>query len=87
MVFVATLAALGIAAEHPASAGELLGLGASVSIGSHPPAPPPSVYAPPTVYATPAPAYVPVPLNCYWTRGEPLWNGYRWVEPRVQVCD
>ena len=26
---------------------------------------------------------------CYWTRGEPVWDGYRgvWVRPRVQVCD
>ena len=27
--------------------------------------------------------------RCYWTRGEPVWDGYRgaWVRPRVQVCD
>jgi hypothetical protein len=23
---------------------------------------------------------------CYWTVGQPVWNGYRWVRPRVQVC-
>ena len=38
----------------------------------------------------PAPVYVaPPPPSCYWTRGEPVWDGYRgaWVRPRVQVCD
>ncbi len=25
--------------------------------------------------------------HCYWTRGRPYWNGYRWVHPRVRVCD
>jgi hypothetical protein len=38
----------------------------------------------------PAPVYVaPPPSSCYWTRGEPVWDGYRgaWVRPRVQVCD
>lgn len=26
---------------------------------------------------------------CYWTRGAPVWDGYRgmWVRPRIQVCD
>jgi hypothetical protein len=23
---------------------------------------------------------------CYWTVGQPVWNGYRWIRPRVQVC-
>ena len=46
--------------------------------------PPPVYYAPPP-YAYPAPAYAP---DCYWTRGEPVWNGAAWVRgPRVQVCD
>ena len=38
----------------------------------------------------PEPVYVaPPPPRCYWTRGEPVWDGYRgaWVRPRVQVCD
>jgi hypothetical protein len=37
----------------------------------------------------PAPVYVAPPPSCYWTRGEPVWDGYRgaWVRPRVQVCD
>ena len=41
-------------------------------------------------YYAPAPVYVaPPPPRCYWTRGEPVWDGYRgaWVRPRVQVCD
>jgi hypothetical protein len=36
------------------------------------------------------PAYImEQPVRCYWTRGEPVWDGYRgmWVRPRVQVCD
>jgi hypothetical protein len=38
----------------------------------------------------PEPVYVaPPPPSCYWTRGAPVWDGYRgaWVRPRVQVCD
>ena len=46
--------------------------------------PPPAYYAPPPAYVAPAPAYAP---ECYWTRGEPVWNGVVWVRPRVQVCD
>jgi len=41
-------------------------------------------YAPEPVYVAPPP-----PPRCYWTRGEPVWDGYRgaYVRPRVQVCD
>jgi hypothetical protein len=48
--------------------------------------PPPAYVAPPPAYAYPAPtpAYAP---ECYWTRGEPVWNGVAWVRPRMQVCD
>jgi len=41
-------------------------------------------------YYEPAPVYVaPPPSRCYWTRGAPVWDGYRgvYVRPRVQVCD
>jgi hypothetical protein len=24
--------------------------------------------------------------HCYWTAGQPYWDGYRWVRPRVRVC-
>jgi len=27
------------------------------------------------------------PGGCYWTRGEPVWDGYRWYRPRLQVCN
>ena len=51
----------------------------------------PRYYAPPPpVYVAPAPVYVaPPPPRCYWTRGEPVWDGYRgvWFRPRMQVCD
>jgi len=43
------------------------------------------VAPPPPAYVDPGPAYP--PPACYWTRGEPVWNGYAWVRPRVQVCD
>jgi hypothetical protein len=44
----------------------------------------PRYYQPAPVYVVPEPA-----VTCYWTRGEPVWDGYRgvWVQPRVQVCD
>ncbi len=50
-------------------------------------APPPAAYyaPPPPAYVEPAPAYA--PPACYWTHGEPVWNGYAWVRPRLQVCD
>ena len=50
----------------------------------------PRYYAPPPAYvAEPAPVYVAPGPRCYWTRGEPTWDGYRgmWVRPRIQVCD
>jgi len=42
-------------------------------------------YAPAPVYVAPEPVYV--APSCYWTWGEPAWDGYRWVRSRVQVCD
>src|SRR5262245_31729370 len=47
-------------------------------------------YAPPPVYIEPAPVYVaPPPPRCYWTHGEPVWDGWRgaWMRPQVRVCD
>ena len=74
------------------AAGLLGGLAAGAIIGSAVAprpyyGPPPAAYAPP-----PPPAYVePAPMYeapaCYWTRGEPMWNGYAWVRPRMRVCD
>jgi hypothetical protein len=63
------------------AAGVIGGLAAGAIIGS--------AVSQPRYYA-PAPVYVsPPPVRCYWTRGEPVWDGYRgvWVRPRVQVCD
>jgi PXPV repeat-containing protein len=58
--------------------GTLLGAAAASS---------PRYYEPAPVYVAPAPVYV-VP-TCYWTRGAPVWDGYRgiWYRPRIQVCD
>lgn len=61
-------------------------LGAFVGSALGPPvvvAPAPVVVAPALVVV--APAYGPPP--CYWTRGRAVWDGYRWVRPRIQVCD
>ena len=40
-------------------------------------------YAPPPVYVGPEPVYAP---ECYWTRGQPYWDGYGWIYPNVRVC-
>ena len=41
-------------------------------------------------YAPPPPPYLaPYPASaCFWTQGQPYWDGYRgaWIYPRVQVC-
>jgi len=34
--------------------------------------------------APPPPDYY---YHCYWMLGRRYWNGYRWVHPRVRVCD
>ena len=43
-----------------------------------------AVSSPRVYYAEPI-----YPPTCYWTRGRPVWDGYRgiWVRPRIQVCD
>jgi hypothetical protein len=63
------------------AAGILGGLAAGAIIGS--------AVRPPPVYYYPAPAYVEPAPSCYFTRGAPVWDGYRgaWVRPRVRVCD
>ena len=38
------------------------------------------------LYAMPGPGYGPAP-PCFWTRGQPVWDGYRWRRSRVQICD
>jgi len=58
------------------AAGTLLGIAAS---GPHYYGPPPPAY-----YGPPEPVYGP---SCYWTHGQPYWDGYGWVYPRVHVCE
>jgi hypothetical protein len=62
------------------AAGLIGGLAAGTIIGAAVASP--RYYAPPPVYVTPGP-------SCYWTRGAPVWDGYRglWVYPSVQVCE
>jgi hypothetical protein len=62
------------------AAGLIGGLAAGTIIGAAVTAP--RYYGPPPVYVAPAP-------YCYWTRGQPVWDGYRgvWTYPAVQVCE
>jgi hypothetical protein len=88
----ATVAVLAIVSpSQPAFAGNgvavglLGGLAAGTIIGA--------AVAQPHYYYGPVPVAVagPVPIGpaCYWTRGAPVWDGYRgiWIRPRIQVCD
>ena len=58
--------------------GTILGAAAAQPRPVYPP-PPPPVYVEEPVYAAPP--------RCHWARGEPVWDGYRWVSSRVRVCD
>jgi hypothetical protein len=64
------------------AAGLLGGLAAGAIVGAAVAGP--RYYPPP-----PAPVYVEPAPNCYWTRGQPVWDGYRgaWVYPNVRVCE
>jgi hypothetical protein len=89
---VAGFAAPGIAqaGNGDVAAGLIGGFAAGAIVGSvlaPRPAPPPVYVAPAPVYVAPAPAPVYMAPQCYWTRGQPTWDGYRWVRPRIQVCD
>jgi hypothetical protein len=87
LVAAATMAAAVLPAPAQArnggavAAGVIGGLAAGAIIGS-------AAASQPRYYA-PAPVYAEPPPSCYWTRGQPVWDGYRgaWVRPRVQVCD
>ncbi len=57
------------------TAGVLGGLAVGTIIGA---ATAPRYYAPAPIYVAP---------SCYWAWGEPVWDGYRWVRQRVQVCE
>src|SRR5262249_9718270 len=65
----------------------IVGGWAVVTLLGAPVASPRYYYAPAPVYVAPAPVYV--EPTCYWTRGAPVWDGYRgiWFRPRIQVCD
>jgi hypothetical protein len=78
---ISALAAPNHARADDFAAGLLGGLAVGAIVGSAI-APRP---APPPVYVAPAPVYM--APQCYWTRGQPMWDGYRWVRPRMQVCD
>jgi hypothetical protein len=75
--------ALSCIASQPAAAGDnfaaglIGGLAAGTLFGI-------AASSPPVYYVAPPPVYVP---SCYWTRGRPVWDGYRWHRPRIQVCD
>jgi hypothetical protein len=47
----------------------------------------PRPYYGPGYYYGPSPAYVYDAPHCYWTRGQPVWDGYYgvWRVPRVRV--
>ena len=88
----AAIAFVAIASPNHAQAGDgfaagLLGGFAAGAIVGSTMAPEPVYVAPAPVYIAPAPVYVAPPPACYWTRGEPFWNGHRWVRPRMQVCN
>jgi len=70
------------------AAGIVGGLAVGTMLGAAAARPRP-YYAPAPVYVAPGPVYAAPPLDCYWTRGEPVWDPYRgiWRRPRVRVCD
>jgi hypothetical protein len=79
-VSVLAMASHAHAGSGDVAAGLLGGFAAGAIVGTALAGPRPA-----PVYVAPAPVYV-VP-QCYWTRGQPAWDGYRWVRTRVQVCD
>ena len=63
------------------AAGLIGGLAAGTIVGA--------AVAGPRYYAPPPPVYMAPASYCYWTRGEPVWDGYRgaWIYPNVRVCE
>jgi hypothetical protein len=70
-----------VAGSGEVAAGVVGGLAVGTLFGA-------AIARPAPVYVAPAPVYVVEP-TCYWTRGAPVWDGYRgiWYRPRIQVCD
>ncbi len=66
------------------AAGMIGGLAAGAIIGSAIANNPPP---PARVYVEPARGPVEYERACYWTRGEPRWDGFGWVRPRMRVCE
>jgi hypothetical protein len=62
------------------AAGLIGGLAAGTIIGAATAGPRYYAPPPPPVYVAPA---------CYWTQGQPVWDGYRgvWTYPPVRVCE
>ena len=96
LIVLVTAAAIGAAViPAPAQAGNggavaagvVGGLAVGAILGSA--AAQPRYYAPPPAYVAEPVYEAAPPPRCYWTRGEPVWDGYRgiWVRPRVRVCD
>ena len=74
-------------AGHHVAAGLLGGFAVGTLFGAAV-AQPRYYYAPVPVEVDAGPA-APMAAGCYWTRGAPVWDGYRgaWIRPRLQVCD
>src|SRR5262245_40279586 len=78
---------IAVAGNGDVAAGIFGGLAVGTLFGAAVAGGPRYYYAPAPVYVAPAPVYV--EPTCYWTRGAPVWDGYRgiWYRPRIQVCD
>ena len=72
------------ASDGDIAAGLIGGSAAGAIVGAAVAARPEPDYAPAPVYIGPA---VYVAESCHWARGEPYWDGYRWLRPRIQVCE
>jgi hypothetical protein len=75
-------------ANHHVAVGLLGGFAAGTLIGAAVASPRYYYYEPVPVQVDPGPP-APMAAGCYWTRGAPVWDGYRgaWIRPRIQVCD
>ncbi len=80
-----------LAGSGDVAAGLLGGFALGAFVGSVLGPPAPVIVAPAPMVVAPAPVVIAPayagPPPCYWTRGRAVWDGYRWVRPRIQVCD